>query len=78
MELNENNLDILKAIEYITNIRNELIDDYLEIIKISDNNNYSKIIKYREHIDKYNKQIRMLEDCLIITRIINSGHFEEF
>ena len=83
MELNEEKSDIQSSLEYIIskrdrliNKRDESIDDYLELLKVTDINNYHKIIRYREHIDRYNKQIRTLEDCIITIRLIKSGDID--
>ena len=69
-------IDVLQAINYIRQRRDELIKDYYELLTTNNRNDCFKINGFRKNIDKCNEQLRMLEDCLIIIRLIESGEYK--
>lgn len=65
-------LDIATAIEYMTEKRDDALEHFNEIIKI---NGYSHDCEMHDALSpvlRFNLQLKTLEDCMIMLRIMNS------
>jgi hypothetical protein len=59
-------------VEYLTNKRDKMLDDLTDLMKITPNNK-KKSYNLIKIIFRINEQIKLTEDLLVLSRLINEG-----